>query len=142
MDGHSWVYSPAFWSSDWIFLSILSSSATSTSTRKIMKVKPINHKFHAKPSYVDDKWFGSKAEAQYYTHLKLLQEQGKIVFFLRQVPFDLPGKVKYFVDFVEFWADGTVKFTDVKGYETETFKLKKKMVEEIYPVELHIVRKH
>jgi len=44
-------------------------------------------------------------------------------------------------DFVEFWKDGNVKFTDCKGVETETFKLKKRQVEELYPIEINIVTK-
>ncbi len=39
-----------------------------------------------------------------------------------------------------FYADGRVRVVDVKGVETETFKLKKRQVEEIYPVEIEIVK--
>lgn len=103
--------------------------------------KMIKHKFNAKPKQVDNKRFDSKAESKYYEKLKLLQKEGKILFFLRQVPFDLPGNVKYYVDFQEFWEDGTVIFSDVKGFETPEFIMKKKMVESLYPVEITIIKK-
>lgn len=59
--------------------------------------------------------------------------------FLRQVPFHLPGGVKYVVVFQEFHADGTVHFVDVKGMETAQFKTKKRMVEATYPVDIEVV---
>lgn len=68
-------------------------------------------------------------------------ESGEVIFFLRQVPFHLPGNVRYVVDFVEFLASGQVDFVDVKGMETPEFKLKKKQVECLYPIEIKIVKK-
>ena len=53
-----------------------------------------------------------------------------------QVPFHLPGNVKYVVDFQVFMTDGTVKFIDVKGHRTPQYIAKKKMVEALYPVEI------
>lgn len=103
--------------------------------------KRVKHKFNAKPSEVDNKRFDSKAEAAYYKKLKLLQKEGKILFFLRQVPFELPGNVKYIVDFQEFWNDGTIIFSDVKGFETSEFIMKKKMVEDLYPIEITVIKK-
>lgn len=100
----------------------------------------IRHKFHAKPTETNGIRFDSKAEARYYEKLLLAQKSGDLLFFLRQVPFHLPGKTKYVVDFVEFWNDGEVKFTDVKGMETQTFKLKLRQVEELYPIKINIVK--
>ena len=64
----------------------------------------------------------------------MLQKIGDVLFFLRQVPFHLPGGVKYVCDFLIFWANGTVTIEDVKGFKTEIYKAKKKMVEDIYPI--------
>ena len=97
------------------------------------------HKFNAKPRWEDNIRFASTKEAKYYTELKLRQKAGEIVFFLMQVPFLLPGGVKYYADFVEFHEDGTVHFVDVKGMQTKEFKTKKKMVEALYPIEIEIV---
>ena len=58
-----------------------------------------------------------------------------------QIPIYLPGGVKYIVDFVEFMADENVNFVDVKGYRTPQYKIKKKLVEALYPfkiIENHI----
>ncbi|MDO9527624.1 MAG: DUF1064 domain-containing protein [Syntrophales bacterium] len=92
------------------------------------------HKFKAIPTELDGIKFQSKKEAGYYQKLKMFQKLGELVFFLRQVPFDLPGNVKYRVDFQEFWRDGTVHFVDVKGFRTPEYIMKKKMVEALYPV--------
>ena len=98
------------------------------------------HKFNATRVEFDGIRFDSKKEASYYKRLKLRQQSGDILFFLRQVPFHLPGGVRYVVDFQEFHADGTVHFVDVKGMQTPEFKAKKKMVEALYrPVEIKIV---
>lgn len=96
------------------------------------------NKYNAKPTVVDNIRFASKAEANYYMQLKLRKKAGEIVFFLMQQPFHLPGGVKYIVDFAEFHADNTVHFVDVKGIETKEFKIKKKLVEYLYPVEIEI----
>lgn len=99
-------------------------------------VKRQRHKYNAKKTELDGIKFDSKKEASYYTKLKLLQRAGEVVFFLRQVPFHLPGGVRFVCDFQVFWADGTVTFDDPKGYLTDVYKLKKRQVESSYPVEI------
>jgi len=98
--------------------------------------RQLKHKFNAVPTKSDGIRFDSKKEALYYEELKLKKKAGLVLFFLRQVPVDLPGKTKYRVDFLEFHADGTVHFVDVKGMRTETYKLKKRQIEELYPIEI------
>lgn len=97
----------------------------------------LRHKFNAKRQEVDGINFDSKMEARYYQKLK--DDEGTL-FFLRQVPIHLPGTV-YRVDFLEFKKDGSVLFTDVKGMETSLFKIKKKMVEQLYPITINVVKK-
>lgn len=97
------------------------------------------HKFKAKPTECDGIKFPSKKEADYYQKLKLRVRAGEVAFFLRQVPFHLPGNVKYVVDFLEFHADETVHAVDVKGVETPMFKAKKRMVEALYPIKIETV---
>jgi hypothetical protein len=108
---------------------------------KKKKAQPKRHKFGAKRCESDGIKFPSKLEARYYNHLKFLQKQGDVVFFLRQVPFYLPGEVKYVVDFQVFWANGIVTFVDTKGKDTAMSIAKRKMVEDLYPVEIEIVTK-
>lgn len=92
------------------------------------------HKFKAVQTLRDGIKFQSKREALYYDQLKLKVKAGLVVFFLRQVPFDLPGGIKYRCDFQEFHADGTVHFVDVKGHRTPQYIDKKKQVEALYPI--------
>ena len=98
-----------------------------------------NHKFFAKRTEYDGIKFDSKKEANYYLQLKQRIKCNEVIFFLRQVPFHLPGNVTYRVDFQEFHQDGTVHFIDVKGMQTKDFIMKKKMVESLYPVEIEII---
>lgn len=106
-----------------------------------MAWKRIKHKFGAKPTKIDSIRFASKAEAEYYHKLKILVSSGELLFFLRQPSFDLGGGVTYKADFAEYWADGEVKFTDVKGFETKEFISKKKIVESLYPITINVVKK-
>ena len=92
------------------------------------------HKFSAVRTERNGFKFDSKKEAKRYDELTLLMKTGEVVFFLRQVPFHLPGNVTYRVDFQIFWASGDVTFEDVKGVRTEQYITKKKLVEALYPV--------
>lgn len=96
----------------------------------------IYHKFRNQPTEVNGEKFQSKKEANYYQQLCLARRSGDLLFFLRQVPFHLPGGVRYLADFLEFWKSGEVRFVDVKGMRTPTYILKKKQVEALYPVQI------
>lgn len=98
------------------------------------------HKFNARPTTVDNIKFPSQKEARYYDTLKLLVKAGDVVFFLRQVPFHLPGGVKMVIDFQEFRSDGTVHFVEIKGFETKEYIAKKKMVENLYPIKIEVIK--
>lgn len=97
----------------------------------------IRHKYNAILTEIDNIKFDSKKEASHYQNLKLMKKNGEVIFFLRQVPFHLPGNVKYVCDFQVFWSNGEVTFQDVKGYKTELYKTKKKIVESLYPITIH-----
>lgn len=98
------------------------------------------NKYNAVPTEVDGIRFDSKAEANYYRKLKLRVQAGEVHYFLRQVPIHLPGGVKYVCDFVEFRADGTHHYVDVKGVITPQFRDKKKLVEALYPIVIECVK--
>ena len=108
---------------------------------QIIIKKPLKHKYLAKPCVSDGKRFPSKLEARYYNTLKALQSSGEVLFFLRQIPFDLPGGVRYLCDFQVFYATGDIRFIDTKGRDTPLSIAKRKMVEELYPVEIEIITK-
>lgn len=96
----------------------------------------IKHKYKAIITIIDDIKFSSKKEANHYYNLKFLKENGDIVFFLRQVPFHLPGNIKYVCDFMVFWKNGDITIEDVKGYKTMLYTTKKKLVESLYPIKI------
>ncbi len=96
----------------------------------------MRHKFNNKITERNGIKFRSKKEANYYDLLELKRQGGIVVFFLMQVPFHLPGNVKYVVDFQVFYSDGTVEFVDVKGHRTGQYIRNKKMVEALYPIDI------
>jgi len=81
---------------------------------------------------MDGRTFDSRGEMLRYAQLKILRKEERILFFLEQVPIRLPGNTRYRIDFLIFWADGTVTFEDVKGQRTDIYKIKKRQVEELY----------
>lgn len=107
--------------------------------------KSAGGKYGAQPTVVDGFRFDSKAEANYYQRLKLRVAAGEVDFFLRQVPMHLPGNSRYVLDFLEFrpcTCGGCTcerhRFVDVKGVQTQMFRLKKRQVEDLYPVTIEI----
>ncbi|MCZ5495909.1 DUF1064 domain-containing protein [Escherichia coli] len=58
--------------------------------------------------------------------MKLLRKAGRVVTFLMQVPFHLPGGVVYKLDFMVFYDDGTIDCVDTKGVRTDVYIMKKK----------------
>lgn len=99
----------------------------------LLREKP--SKYHAILTECDGIKFQSKKEAKYYRELLCRVHAGEVAYFLRQVPFDLFG-VKYRVDFMEVLKDGSIRYVDVKGFRTSTYKSKRKQVETLYPVKI------
>lgn len=97
------------------------------------------HKFGAIPCERDGKKFPSKLEAKCYSELKERQRNGEILFFLRQVPFDLPGSSKHCIDFCVFFSNGIVEFIEAKGRDLPLGKLKRNQVEELFGIEIHVI---
>ncbi len=95
---------------------------------------PRPSKYHNIIEECDGIRFQSKKEAKYYRELKARVFAGEVKYFLRQAPLHLHGGVKYVCDFVEFWADGSVHYVDVKGHKTEMYRVKKRLVEAAYPI--------
>ena len=99
----------------------------------------IRHKFNAVRVEADNRKFASKKECAYYQALKSRKQNGEVILFLWQTPFHSDCGVKYIVDFVEFRSDGTVHFIDVKGFPTETYKIKKKLIENEFQITIEEV---
>jgi hypothetical protein len=101
----------------------------------------MRHKFNAKPTIFNDQRYASKLEAKYAQRLNTAKGRGELVFWLEQVGFKLPGNIKYVLDFMEFWANGDIICTEVKGFMTPSAAIKIKLFEETYPITLNIVKK-
>lgn len=95
-------------------------------------------KFNNHPTTVDGIRFDSKKEARYYEQLKIRVATGEVAYFHLQVPIRLPGGTKYVVDFQVFFTDPARKpeYVDVKGKQTDVFRIKKREVEKQYPIEI------
>jgi hypothetical protein len=91
--------------------------------------KAVQHKFRAKRTGN----YASKREAEYAEVLLLQKQAGEVLDWLEQVPVRLPGGTKYVADFMVIARDGSVKFVEVKGMETQVWRLKMRQLEELRP---------
>ena len=98
-------------------------------------------KYKSKKVEVDGITFDSKKEANRYSELKCLERGGVIDNLRLQVPFVLIDKseygraIKYIADFVYTEGDKEV-VEDVKGFKTDMYRLKKRMLVERYGIEV------
>lgn len=108
----------------------------------------MRHKFNAKPVYTEDMgFFPSTLHYRYHMQLLLRVKSGEVLFYLREVPLDIVYDtekkvwVKFRIDYLEFLSKGICVFTEVKGCETEVYKIKKVLVEEKYNIKINVVKK-
>lgn len=107
-------------------------------------------KYFNKKVVVDRVKFDSKKEAEYYLYLKSLEKNHKIYdlklqpHFILQDKFKLNGKtirkIEYIADFSYYSSqDDKLHVVDVKGLKTDVYKLKKKIFEYQYKIEIEEV---
>ena len=106
-------------------------------------------KYNNKVVQMDGYTFDSSAEAKYYEQLKWAQEHKQILFFRLQPRYQLQEaftkngttfrKIDYIADFEIHNLDGSIEVIDVKGVETDVFKIKRKLFEKIYPHKLFLL---
>ena len=99
---------------------------------------PRPHKYRAKPITVDGCRFDSQSEAKRYGELKLLERAGEISRLELQpvIECTVNGVIvcRYRGDFGYFDnAKSASVIEDVKGVKTPVYRLKKKLVEALYP---------
>lgn len=98
-------------------------------------------KYHAQTTLVDGIRFASRKEAARYRELRLLEQAGAIQDLHLQVPFVLLPKsqygraVKYIADFV-YIQGGKQVVEDAKGYRTDVYKLKRRLMAELLGIEI------
>lgn len=76
--------------------------------------------------------YDSALEANAAALLDTLQTLGVVVRWERQVAFDLGSGISYRADFVVHYRTGQPRTLDLKGVETPTFRLKRKLFESLY----------
>lgn len=109
-------------------------------------MKPARNKYGAKKTVLDGIRFDSKAEANFYATLKLREKAGEVSGVELQRPFALIGPdgeviTTYRSDFA-FWdhIEDRFRVVDVKGVETDVFKLKRKMMRSMLGIEVEVVK--
>lgn len=109
-------------------------------------------KYGNRKTVVDGMVFDSRHEAVRYQELKRLEKAGEITDLQMQVPFELipaqyeevNGKkkcleraVRYIADFVYYDNEtGQWVTEDVKGYRTDTYKIKKKLMLQVHGIRI------
>lgn len=111
----------------------------------ITKENQKQSKYKNKKVVVDGIKFDSKKEAGRYRILKLMEKVGEIEDLQLQVKFELQPKyeiggkkireISYIADFV-YTENGSEIVEDCKGMKTEVYKIKKKMFEYKYKIEI------
>ena len=102
---------------------------------------PKPNKYGAVPTEYGGRRYHSKREADYAADLDVRQLRGEITGYLVQVPFWLTGGVKYVADFLVVYPDGRLRLIDVKGVETDVFRIKQRLMAAEYAwLKLEVVR--
>jgi uncharacterized membrane protein len=110
------------------------------------------NKYNAKKVEIDGIVFASRAEGRYYEHLLDLMHDGVVESFEMQKPYTLLDKfphpktgktiraIKYVPDFEVIYTDGRVEVVDVKGMQTDVFRMKCKLFMFRYQIPLVLVK--
>ena len=110
------------------------------------------NKYNARKVTIDGITFDSKSEGRYYQHLLDLMHDGVVESFEMQKPYTLLDKfphpktgktiraIKYVPDFEVIYTDGRVEVVDVKGMQTDVFRMKCKLFMFRYQIPLVLVK--
>lgn len=105
----------------------------------------VRNKYNARRAVYNGHLYHSAREADYARELDLRKRAGEIRAWRRQVR--LPLKVNgnlicaHIVDFLVTYPDGSESYHEVKGYETEVYRLKRKLVAALYPnIEYQVIK--
>ena len=123
----------------------MSTTLTAAEARELLG-KPKRSKYRSKAVVVDGVRYASKREAKVCLDLIQLEKAGKIGGLEFQKRFPLLGpKGEVICTYVAdacFWdhEKDRLRVIDVKGFETEIFKLKRKMMRALKGIEVEVVR--
>lgn len=100
------------------------------------KFYPKRNKYNAQSCVYNGYNYDSKKEASYAMELDWLIKAGEVIKFERQHRFDLEvnGKhiCKYYIDFKVYYSDGHIEYVEVKGFETDVWRLKWRITEALF----------
>ncbi len=96
-------------------------------------------KYGNKKVFFDGHHFDSQKECNRYVQLRMLERAGEIKELRLQVGYELnelgSHSLKYICDFVYILTKtGEAKFEDVKGFRTQVYKKKKKLMFKVYGI--------
>lgn len=106
------------------------------------EAKPKRRKYGNIRVEVNGMKFDSKHEAAVYEELSLRLKAGEIRLLLRQVPFDLPGGIRYIADFCTIDREGAFHVMDAKSEATRKNRVyinKKKQMKACWGLEVEEV---
>lgn len=102
---------------------------------------PKRHKYGAKPVVIDGVRFASHAEGRRYVALKMLERVGQITNLELQPAFPIIVngiKVAVWKGDFAFFDGNRRRVIDVKGFSTPLFKLKRRLVEALYSIQIEV----
>lgn len=102
------------------------------------------NKYGAKKTMYRKVLYHSKKEAEYAMELDSKLLKGKIAGWESQETLDIAVNgvhvCKAIVDFIVFHLDGSEEYVEVKGFATDVWKLKRKLIAAVYPDIKYTVR--
>lgn len=101
---------------------------------------PKRSKYNAQKTTYNGVVFDSKAEAKRAQEIDWIIASGEVLRVEYQPRFDIVVNEKkigfYKADFKVYYSDGRVEIEDVKGMKTPIYKIKKKLVEALYGIDI------
>ncbi len=98
------------------------------------------NKYNNKKTIYNGHKYDSKKEAEYAFRLDVLIKSKDVLDYSRQVRINLDvNGVKvcaYIVDFIVVYPDGREEYVDVKGYKTDVYRIKKKLLKAIKGIDI------
>lgn len=95
------------------------------------------NKYNARKTKYNDRYYDSALEANYAFELDVRKKVGEINEIIPQykISLDIDGNhiANYYIDFKVILSDGTIEMHEVKGAETQLWRLKWKLAIALYP---------
>lgn len=95
------------------------------------------NKYNSTSHEYNGRVYHSKAEAGWAQNYDLMLKSGELTEVIPQykIPLDVNGKhiCNYIIDFKLTHADGEEEYAEIKGFDTDTWRLKFKLLEALHP---------